>query len=128
MPCSSEGAAKDKWIALNRERLEVAEMTSTVLKPSDLNGDPLVALKAKLRKAVSPFKVGLMATVNMVPPIGNIYAVKRKVRLAVCCRRRLGGRDRQTDPSSAHTALSGNDHFQVASSRGRLPGDCLCKA
>lgn len=73
LPSSSKGPAEDKWIALNWERLEVA---LTVLKPSGPTGDPLVALKTKLGKAVFPFKVALAATVNMFPPIVNTDAVE----------------------------------------------------
>ena len=50
----------------------------TVLKPSGRSGDPLVALKTKLGKAVFPFKIALMATVNMFPPISNVDPIKPK--------------------------------------------------
>jgi hypothetical protein len=63
---------------LNWERLEVGEMALTVLKPSGLTGDPFVALKTELGKAVFPFKVALVATVNMLPPIANTDAVESK--------------------------------------------------
>jgi hypothetical protein len=104
-------------------------MALTVLKPSGPNGDPFVALKAKLGKAVFTFKVGLVAMVNMLPPVGNIYAVEWKVMLAVFINQRfwrLERRGRQTDPSAAHTGIPGNDDFQVAGSGDRLLGDCLC--
>ena len=82
LPSSSEGPAEDKGIALNRERLGVGEMALTVLKPSGPTGEPFVALKTKLGKAVFPFKVALVATVNMFPPISDIDAVKPKHNLA----------------------------------------------
>ena len=75
---SSKGPAEGKWIALNLERLEVGEVTLAVLKPSGPTGDPLVALKTELGKPVFPFKVALMATVNMFPPIGDTDAVESK--------------------------------------------------
>ncbi len=53
-------------------------MALTVLKPSGLTSDPFVALKIELGKAVFPFKVALVATVNMFPPIANTNAVESK--------------------------------------------------
>ena len=63
---------------MNWERLEVGEMALTVLKPSGPTGDPFVALKTYHCKAVFLFKVTLMATVNMFPPIANTDAVESK--------------------------------------------------
>ena len=54
-----------------------------MLKPSGPNNNPFIILKAKLSKAVFIFKVGFVITVNMLPPLGNIYAVERKLILAV---------------------------------------------
>ena len=53
-------------------------MALTVLKPSRPVNDPFVALETKLRKAVFPFQVALVVTINMFPSIGNIDAVKLK--------------------------------------------------
>lgn len=75
LPSSSEGPAEDKGIALNWERLKVGEMALTVLKPSGPTGDPFVALQTKLGKAVFPFKVALVATVNMFPPVSSTDAM-----------------------------------------------------
>lgn len=78
LPSSSKGPAEDKGIALNWERLKVGEVALAVLKPSGPASDPLVALKTELGKAVFPFKVALVATVNMFPPIANTDAVESK--------------------------------------------------
>jgi len=78
LPSGSEGPAEGKWIALNWERFEVGEVALTVLKPSGPTGDPFVALKTKLGKAVFPFQLALVATVNMFPPIANTDAVESK--------------------------------------------------
>ena len=75
MPSSREGPAEDKWVALNWECLEVVEVALTVLKPSGPTGDLFVALKTELGKAVFPFKVALVATENMFPPIANTDTV-----------------------------------------------------
>ena len=53
-------------------------MALTVLKPSGPTGDPFVALKTELGKAVFPSKVALVATVNMLPPIAYTDAVESK--------------------------------------------------
>ena len=53
-------------------------MALTVLKPSGPTGDLFVALKTELGKAIFPFKVALVATVNMFPPIANSDAVEPK--------------------------------------------------
>lgn len=78
MPSGSKGPAEDKWVTLNWKCVEVVEVALTVLKPSGRSGDSLVALKTKLGKAVFPFKIALMATENMFPPISNIDPVKPK--------------------------------------------------
>ena len=49
-----------------------------MLKLSGRSGNPLVALKIKLGKAVFPFKVALIVTVNMFLPISNIDPIKPK--------------------------------------------------
>jgi len=51
-------------------------MTLTVLKSSGPNDDSFVALKAKLGKVVFTFKIDLVAMINMLSPVDNIYAVK----------------------------------------------------
>ena len=63
---------------MNWERLEVGEMALIVLKSFDLAGDPFIASKTELGKAVFPFKVALVATVNMFSPIAHTDAVKSK--------------------------------------------------
>ncbi len=78
LPGSGKGSAEDKWIALNWERLEVGEVTLTVLKPSRPVNDPFIALETKLGKAVFSFQVALMAMINMFLSIGNVDAVELK--------------------------------------------------
>ena len=78
LPNSSKGSAEDKWIVLNMEHLEVSEVALAVLKLSGPTGDSFVTLKTELSKAVFPFEVTLMATVNMFPPITNTYCVESK--------------------------------------------------
>jgi len=78
LPSSSKGSAEDKWIALNWERLEVGEMALIMLKLSGPTGNPFVALKTELGKAVFSFKVAFVATVNMFLSIANTDAVKSK--------------------------------------------------
>ena len=75
---SGESSAEDRWVALDRKCLEVVEVELTVLKPSGPIGDPFVALKIKLGKAVFLFKDALVAAVNMFPPISHVDAVKPK--------------------------------------------------
>ena len=53
-------------------------MALIVLKSFDLAGDPFIASKTELGKAVFPFKVALVATVNMFSPIAHTDAVKSK--------------------------------------------------
>ncbi|MCJ1427230.1 hypothetical protein MMC29_005133 [Sticta canariensis] len=78
LPSSGEGSTEDEWVALDRECLEVVEVVLTVLKPSGPIGDPFVALKTKLGRAVFLFQDALLAAVNMFPPISDIDAVKSK--------------------------------------------------
>ena len=49
-----------------------------MLKLSSRSGDPLVALKTKLGKAIFPFKVALIAIVNIFLLISNINPIKLK--------------------------------------------------
>lgn len=128
MPSSSEGPTEDKRIALNRERLEIIDVTLTVLKPSNLCGDPFVTLKVKLSKTQSTFKVGFVATVNMFPPIDNIYAtdIEGYAVSQITLTDYVGDkerRDKRTNSSPAHNEIPGNVHFQVASLDDRLLGD-----
>ena len=53
-------------------------MALTVLKPFGPTGDPFVILETELGRAVFPFKVALVATVNMFPPIAHTDAVESK--------------------------------------------------
>ena len=78
LPSSGESSAEDKWVALDRECLEIVEVELTVLKPSGSIGDPFVALETKLGKAVFLFEDALVAAVNMFPPISHVDAVKPK--------------------------------------------------
>ena len=64
-------------------------MTLTVLKSSGPNDDSFVALKTKLGKVVFTFKVELVAMINMLSPVDNIYAVKWKVMLAIFINQRF---------------------------------------
>lgn len=53
-------------------------MTLTVLKLSDPTSDSFVALETELGKAIFPFKVALIATVNMLSFIAYTDAVESK--------------------------------------------------
>jgi len=64
-------------------------MTLTVLKSFGPNDDSFVALKAKLGKVVFTFKIDLVAMINMLSPVDNIYAVKWKVMLAIFINQRF---------------------------------------
>jgi hypothetical protein len=52
----------------------MTKMILTVLAPLSLAGDPLIALEAKLRKAMPLGEVRLVARINMMPPGGGIDA------------------------------------------------------
>ena len=53
-------------------------MALVVLKLFRPVNDPFVALETKLGKAIFPFQVALIATINMFLSIGNIDAIKLK--------------------------------------------------
>lgn len=53
-------------------------MALIVLKPSGLTSNLFVALKIELGKAVFHFKVALIVTVNIFPPIANTNTIESK--------------------------------------------------
>ena len=53
-------------------------MVLTVLKSFSPTGDSFIALKTELSKAIFPFKIALVATVNMFPPIAHTDTVELK--------------------------------------------------
>ena len=75
---SGESSAEDKWVALDRECLEMIEVELTVFKSSGSIGDSFVALETKLGKTVFLFKDALVAAVKILLLISHDDAVKSK--------------------------------------------------
>ena len=98
LTCRSQGSSKDQWVTLHRECFEVVDMVLAVREPFRPVGDPVVALKTKLGKAVFLFQVTLATAVNMFPPGCDVDAVITTCQ-PISNNQRLGTRKTQTDRS-----------------------------
>ena len=94
----SQGSSEDQWVTLHRECFEVVNMVLAVRKPLGPVGDPVVALKTKLGKAVLLFQVTLTTAVNMFPPVCDVDAGNTSCQ-PISNDQGPGKRERQTNRS-----------------------------